>query len=137
MDPVPSKYPGRLWFSATCAWLGSLQFGFHLVRLAIPVRRGCAQCRSFLTYRDVQAVLNTCLSFTSKDLKVTEAGGGAVVTSVLLVGAAAGGFFAGQAADALGPRRTLVWNNVPLLAGSCLSALAPDSTLGFWSMLLG
>ncbi|KAL3148888.1 hypothetical protein ABBQ32_001758 [Trebouxia sp. C0010 RCD-2024] len=113
MDPVPSKYPGRLWFSATCAWLGSLQFGFHL------------------------AVLNTCLSFTSKDLKVTEAGGGAVVTSVLLVGAAAGGFFAGQAADALGPRRTLVWNNVPLLAGSCLSALAPDSTLGFWSMLLG
>lgn len=85
----------------------------------------------------MQAILNTCLSFTSNDLNVTEAGGGAVITSGLLVGAAVGGFFAGQAADAVGPRRTLLCNNLPLLAGSCLSAVAPRGTLGFWSMLLG
>ena len=85
----------------------------------------------------MQAVLNTCLSFTSKDLNVSEAGGGAVITSVLLIGAAAGGFFAGQVADCKGPCRTLQWNNVPLLAGSLLGAVAPRSTLGFWSMLLG
>lgn len=31
MNSTPPKYPRRLWFSASCAWLGSLQFGFHLV----------------------------------------------------------------------------------------------------------
>lgn len=85
----------------------------------------------------MQAVLNTCLSVTSNDLNVSEAGGGAVITSVLLVGAAVGGFFAGQVADAQGPCRTLRWNNVSLLVGCLLGAFAPRSTLGFWSMLLG
>ena len=85
----------------------------------------------------MQAVLNTCLSVTSNDLNVTEAGGGAVITSVLLVGAAVGGFFAGQVADAQGPCKTLQWNNVSLLVGSLLGAVAPRSVLGFWSMLLG
>lgn len=82
-------------------------------------------------------MLNTCLNYTSIDLGITEAKGGAVVTSVLLVSAAIGGFFAGQVADAIGPRRALLWNNVPLFAGSFLSAIAPDGSTGFWAMLLG
>lgn len=85
----------------------------------------------------MQAVLNTCLSFTCNDLNVTEAGGGAVITSVLLIGAAAGGFFAGQVADAVGPCRTLRWNVCPFLAGSLIGAISPRGTLGYCAMLLG
>ncbi len=81
--------------------------------------------------------MNTCLSYTSTDLGITEAKGGAVVTSVLLISAAVGGFFAGQVADAIGPRRALVWNTVPFFAGSLMSAIAPDGSTGFWAMLLG
>ncbi|DBB09503.1 TPA: hypothetical protein ACH3X3_008063 [Trebouxia sp. C0006] len=113
MNETSTTYPFKLWFAATCAWLGSLQFGFHL------------------------GVLNTCLSYTSTDLGITEAKGGAVVTSVLLISAAVGGFFAGQVADAIGPRRALVWNTVPFFAGSLMSAIAPDGSTGFWAMLLG
>ena len=86
---------------------------------------------------DLQAVLNTCLAFTCDDLSVTEAGGGAVITSFLLIGAAGGGFFAGQVADAIGPCRTLLWNNLPLLAGSLFGAAAPGNTVGFYFLLLG
>ena len=78
-----------------------------------------------------QGVLNTCLTYTSKDLGITEAKGGAIITSVLLVGAATGGFLA------IGPCRALFYNNVPLLVGSLLSATAPHSATGFWTMLLG
>ena len=85
----------------------------------------------------VQGVLNTCLSYTSTDLGITEAKGGAVVTSVLLVSAAVGGFFAGQVADAIGPRRALLYNSVPFFAGSLMSAIAPDGSTGFWAMIFG
>ena len=77
------------------------------------------------------------MSYTSTDLGITEAKGGAVMTSVLLVSAAVGGFFAGQVADAIGPCRALLWNNVPFFAGSLMSAIAPDGSTGFWAMLLG
>jgi len=33
MNETSTTYPFKLWFAATCAWLGSLQFGFHLVRV--------------------------------------------------------------------------------------------------------
>lgn len=87
--------------------------------------------------RSQQGVLNTCLTYISQDVGVTEAKGGAVMTSILLVGAASGGFFAGQIADAIGPRRTLQYNNIPLLLGSFLGFVAPNSAFGFWSLLLG
>lgn len=107
------QYPPLLWLATSSAWLGSVQFGFHL------------------------GILNTCLAYTSRDLRTTEDGGGAIAVSALLVGAAVGAFFAGQIADALGPRRASQWNTVPLLLGSLLSAIAPAETLGFYVMLLG
>ncbi len=139
MNETSTTYPFKLWFAATCAWLGSLQFGFHLVRVT---RIHCRQRFSVASSAKrssshAQGVLNTCLSYTSTDLGITEAKGGAVVTSVLLISAAVGGFFAGQVADAIGPRRALVWNTVPFFAGSLMSAIAPDGSTGFWAMLLG
>ncbi len=97
----------------------------------------CCCVRNTAQTYNLQGVLNTCLSYTSEDLGITEAKGGAVITSVLLVGAAIGGFFAGQVADAIGPCRALLWNNAPLLAGSLLGAFAPHGSLGFCAMLLG
>ena len=135
MDNANAKYPARLWFAAICAWLGSFQFGFHLVG-GIGVH-----CVNTATThkRDhfLQGVLNTCLAYVSQDVGVTEAKGGAVMTSILLVGAAAGGFFAGQVADAVGPCKTLQYNNVYLFSGSLLACTAPPGARGFWGMLLG
>ncbi len=138
MNETSTTYPFKLWFAATCAWLGSLQFGFHLVRVAqVYTEYRSSVASSARSSSHAQGVLNTCLSYTSTDLGITEAKGGAVVTSVLLVSAAVGGFFAGQVADAIGPRRALLWNNVPFFAGSLMSAIAPDGSTGFWAMLLG
>lgn len=108
-----SRYPPLLWLATSSAWLGSVQFGFHL------------------------GILNTCLVYTSRDLHVAEDRGGAVAVSALLVGAAIGAFCAGQIADTLGPRRASQWNTVPLMLGSLLSAIAPANHIGFGTMLLG
>ena len=108
-----SSQPALLWFAASCAWLGSVQFGFHL------------------------GILNTCLTYTSHDLHITENVGGAIAVSACLVGAAIGAFCAGQIADALGPKRALQLNNVPLLLGCVCSAIVPANRTGFWAMLLG
>lgn len=140
MNETPAKYPLKLWLAATCAWLGSLQFGFHLVRDGLAkdaYQHLNAKSPKSRSSTHAQGVLNTCLTYTSKDLGITEAKGGAFITSVLLVGAATGGFLAGQVADAIGPCRALLYNNVPLLVGSLLSATAPHSATGFWAMLLG
>ena len=102
-----------LWFTASFAWLGSVQFGFHL------------------------GILNTCLSYTSDDLHVDENVGGAIAVSACLVGAAVGAFCAGQIADASGPKRALQLNNLPLLLGCVCSAIVPANAAGFWAMLLG
>ena len=107
------RYPSLLWLATSSAWLGSVQFGFHL------------------------GILNTCLVYTSRDLHTAEDGGGALAVSALLVGAAIGAFVAGQIADALGPKRASHWNTSPLLLGSVLSAIAPANSLGLWTMLLG
>lgn len=106
-------YPPLLWVATSSAWLGSVQFGFHL------------------------GILNTCLTYISRDLDISEDRGGAVAVSALLIGAAIGAFLAGQLADALGPRRASQLNTVPLLLGSLISAVAPASPVGFWAILLG
>ena len=135
MDGSSAKYPARLWLAAICAWLGSFQFGFHLVSAIIV----CADLAGVARKRDrlAQGVLNTCLAFVSQDVGVTEAKGGAVITSILLVGAASGGFFAGQVADAIGPCKTLQYNNIALFFGSFLACVAPSGTAGFWALFLG
>ena len=56
------------------------------------------------------------------------------MVSALLVGATLGALTAGQAADALGPGRALLWNNVSLLIGSALSLFTPA---GYWGLLAG
>jgi len=62
------------------------------------------------------------------------AGQGAVVVSALLVGAIFGSLGAGPAADALGPRRALLLNNVFFVAGSLLGAATPG---GYWGAIAG
>ena len=59
---------------------------------------------------------------------------GAVVVSALLVGAIVGSLGAGPAADALGPRRALLLNNVFFAVGSLLGAATPG---GFWGAIAG
>ena len=45
-----------------------------------------------------------------------------------------GSLGAGQVADAIGPGRALVWNNLTLLVGSLLCAVSPG---GMWAAVLG
>ena len=55
---------------------------------------------------------------------------GAFIVSAVLVGAIVGSLFAGQAADALGPRKALLLNNAWLLVGSILCAASPGGYAG-------
>ena len=57
-----------------------------------------------------------------------------MVVSALLVGAIVGSVGAGPAADALGPRRALLLNNVFFVAGSLLGAATPG---GYWGAIAG
>lgn len=57
-----------------------------------------------------------------------------MVVSALLVGAIVGSLGAGPAADALGPRRALLLNNVFFAAGSLLGAATPG---GYWGAIAG
>ena len=57
-----------------------------------------------------------------------------MVVSALLVGAILGSLGAGPAADALGPRRALLLNNVFFAAGSLLGAATPG---GYWGAISG
>ena len=57
-----------------------------------------------------------------------------MVVSALLVGAIVGSLGAGPAADALGPRRALLLNNVCFAAGSLLGAATPG---GYWGAIAG
>eukprot|EP00887_Chlorella_sp_A99_P005345 scaffold1.g5345.t1 len=78
-------------------------------------------------------VLNTALPAVAADLGFAEAGGGAVVVSALVVGAFAGSLSAGQLADRCGPKRAILLNTLPLLAGGLICTAAP----GLWAMLAG
>ncbi len=61
---------------------------------------------------------------------------GAFIVSAVLVGAIVGSLFAGQAADALGPRKALLLNNAWLLVGSILCAAAPGGYAGLLAGVL-
>ena len=79
-------------------------------------------------------VLNTCLHWVAVDLDFDETKGGSVVVSAALVGAAVGALLAGQFADAVGPKKALVINNVSLIVGCVLCAWAPG---GLWAAIIG
>jgi MFS family permease len=79
-------------------------------------------------------VLNTALYWLTKDLNLDFTSQGATVVSAVLVGAVLGSLFAGQAADALGPKKALLINNAWLVAGCLLCAAAPG---GYWGILAG
>ena len=79
-------------------------------------------------------VLNTSLTFVASDLGFSATSSGAVAVSALLVGASVGSLTAGQAADALGPGRALLWNNLSLILGAVLASSTPA---GFWGLLGG
>ncbi|EIE21964.1 general substrate transporter, partial [Coccomyxa subellipsoidea C-169] len=67
-------------------------------------------------------ILNTALFWVTKDLGLDFTSQGAVVVSAVVVGAVVGSLFAGQAADALGPKKALLINNAWLLVGTALHA---------------
>ena len=68
------------------------------------------------------------------DLHFSLTTGGSIVVSSALIGASVGSLGAGQVADAIGPGRALVWNNLTLLVGSLLCAVSPG---GMWAAVLG
>ncbi|KAK9819874.1 hypothetical protein WJX72_003513 [[Myrmecia] bisecta] len=103
-------YPATLWCSVAAALLGSLQFGYHM------------------------GVLNTSLWFVALDLHFDYVKAGAFVVAVLMVGASLGALSAGQIADAVGPGRALMYNNLFNVAGCILCAATP---LGYSSLLAG
>lgn len=79
-------------------------------------------------------VLNTALFWLTKDLHLDFAKEGAIVVSAVLVGAVVGSLFAGQAADAMGPKKALLINNAWLIVGCVLCAATPG---GYWGLLAG
>lgn len=79
-------------------------------------------------------ILNTAEAWVAKDLGLDLATQGAVITSAVIVGAVVGSLFAGQAADALGPKRALLMNNAWLLVGCVLCSGTPA---GYWGLLAG
>ncbi|KAK9919103.1 hypothetical protein WJX75_009435 [Coccomyxa subellipsoidea] len=108
--PSILAYPAMLWITVCFALLGSYQFGYHL------------------------GILNTSLYWVTKDLGLDFTSQGAVIVSAVVVGAVVGSLFAGQAADALGPKKALLINNAWLLVGTVLCAAAPG---GYWGLLAG
>ncbi|CAL5223439.1 g5955 [Coccomyxa viridis] len=104
------SYPALLWATVLIALLGSFQFGFHL------------------------GILNTAEAWVAKDLGLDLATQGAIITSAVIVGAVVGSLFAGQAADALGPKKALLLNNAWLLVGCVLCSGTPT---GYWGLLAG
>lgn len=74
------------------------------------------------------------MDWVASDLGFDVTSGGSVVVSAALIGAAVGSLAAGQFADAVGPKKALVYNNLALLAGSLLCGLTPG---GFWAAVIG
>ena len=79
-------------------------------------------------------ITNTALYWLCQDVHLDFVRDGAVIVSAVLVGAVIGSLFAGQAADALGPRKALLLNNGWLLVGSVLCAASPG---GYFGLLAG
>lgn len=96
-----AAYSGQLYFASFAALLGSLAYGYQL------------------------GVLNTPLAHVASDLGFRVETHGAAVVSALLLGGIFGALAAGVAADALGPKRAMMLNNLLLAAGCAAS---------FWSL---
>ena len=79
-------------------------------------------------------ILNTAEAWVAEDLGLNLATQGAIITSAVIVGAVVGSLFAGQAADALGPKKALLINNAWLLVGCVLCSGTPT---GYWGLLAG
>ena len=79
-------------------------------------------------------ILNTAEAWVAKDLGLDLATQGAIITSAVIVGAVVGSLFAGQAADAIGPKKALLLNNAWLLVGCVLCSGTPT---GYWGLLAG
>ncbi len=79
-------------------------------------------------------VLNTAEAWVAEDLGLDLQTQGAIITSAVIVGAVVGSLFAGQAADALGPKKALLLNNAWLLVGCVLCSGTPT---GYWGLLAG
>ena len=79
-------------------------------------------------------ILNTAEAWVAEDLGLDLQTQGAIITSAVIVGAVVGSLFAGQAADALGPKKALLLNNAWLLVGCVLCSGTPT---GYWGLLAG
>ena len=79
-------------------------------------------------------ILNTAEAWVAQDLNLDISSQGAIITSAVIVGAVVGSLFAGQSADALGPKKALLLNNAWLLIGCVLCSGTP---FGYWGLLAG
>lgn len=107
---MPHGATQLLWFSITVTLIGSGLYGYTL------------------------GVLNTSLTALCSDLGIVEEIHGALVVSAVLGGGVMGSFLAEVAANAVGPKKSLAFNNAVFCCGSFLSALSPR---GFVGLLLG
>lgn len=83
-------------------------------------------------------MLNILLQTMAAELGFRDSLTGAVLVSMLLLGAASGSWFADQVADMLGPRRCLIYMNIPLLIGIVPSILlVPESYVGVLCLTAG
>ena len=79
-------------------------------------------------------ILNTAEAWVAQDLDLDISSQGAIITSAVIVGAVVGSLFAGQSADALGPKKALLLNNAWLSIGCVLCSGTP---VGYWGLLAG
>lgn len=77
-------------------------------------------------------VLNTPLATVASDLGFRVETHGAAVVSALLMGGVIGALTAGMAADAIGPKRAMLLNNLLLAAGCAASFFSPGGIAGLF-----
>ena len=147
-------YPALLWATVLIALLGSFQFGTSKPSI-ISVSSSCTRygnaepilrTRAYLLTLTVSShslstcagfhlgILNTAEAWVAQDLNLDISSQGAIITSAVIVGAVVGSLFAGQSADALGPKKALLLNNAWLLIGCLLCSGTPA---GYWGLLAG
>jgi MFS family permease len=78
-------------------------------------------------------VLNTPLAAVASDLGFAVETHGAAVVSALLLGGIVGALAAGMAADAIGPKRAMLLNNLLLAAGCAASFWSPGGFAGLFA----
>ena len=100
----------------------------YLLTLTLPLHSLCTRAGFHL------GILNTAEAWVAQDLDLDISSQGAIITSAVIVGAVVGSLFAGQSADALGPKKALLLNNAWLLIGCVLCSGTP---FGYWGLLAG